>query len=110
RTPAVQGTVPAEHTMVTRSTSKRRKAQVRGRAKARWLRVIGSGLAVLLGLELAVAGFIFLDQPAQSAAGMCPNLLVAPSGQVRDRGLMSCNNLANDKSRTDLIRDSFVRR
>jgi len=97
--------------MVTKPTRKRRRAQVRGRSKSRWLRAIGGGLAVLLVLELAVFYFIFYDQSPQSVpAGLCPNIQLDASGQIRDKGFKSCDNLVNDKTRTDLVRDSFNRR
>jgi len=100
--------------MTSKPAAKRRRAEVQGVAKARWLRAIAGGMAVLLGLELAMGFLVFFDQPAQSvSAGSCPNLELNASGQVRDRGLMSCNNLVDQNirgSRTDMIRDSFNRR
>jgi len=79
--------------------------------------MIGAG-----SLAAAVAGALLLpslmsagsEHPsamgARAAAGLCQNLEIDGTGQLRDKGLVSCEKVVGQGRRIDLVRDSFSKR
>ena len=47
---------------------------------------------------------------ARAAAGLCQNLEIDGTGQLRDKGLVSCEKVVGQGRRIDLVRDSFSKR
>ena len=75
--------------------------------------IVGLLMVAIAGASALFAGhFISHGEPAQTApAGMCPHLEVdSSSGQIRDRGLIRCDQAQVTGTRIETIRDSFKNR
>src|ERR1700756_5376098 len=92
----------------SKTTAKRRPNSSTG--SRRPMIAVGLLMAVLGRASALFAGrFISHGEPTQTTPpGMCPHLEVdSSSGQIRDKGLIRCDQVEGTATRIETIRDSF---
>jgi hypothetical protein len=98
--------------MVGNKTRSRKSSGKKPSGSLWWL-VGGAGVSAIAAASLLAASFLSShDQEAQSVpAGQCPHLEVdQTTGEVRDRGLMPCDQMYAQGGRIGQIRESFKAR